>query len=410
MLMNGFKFPSLHNGQILVHNERKRFNILLAGRRWRKTTYASLYLFRHAAKYGGEYLWGAPTHDQNKIALGYMEKFGNGKVTINRSSMELRINRNGSLIRFRSLHKPDNARGFTINGVVIDEAAFTDEECYSQVLRPTLMDTKGWSLLISTPNSFNWYYDMYAKGMSDDTMVWRIPSYGVKIKNLKEIERDFHKYENPYLDVNEIQSLYDTMDSYSFRQEILCEFLSSTLNPFMNIDKLCILPQLEGYSKPTVAGLDFAKESDYSCISIFDAKINEEVAIYRLPQSNYTYQLEYVAEYIRRYNIAAICFDATGVGVKLAEDMYTKFGKFVRLIPFTFTSDSKPKLIMDLILAFEKEKIKLTHDHIAKEELRRFGRKVKGNNVEFSALNGNDDTVIARALAYHILGNTGIFL
>lgn len=409
MLMNGFNFPSLHNGQNLVHSERKRFNILLAGRRWRKTTYAAMYLFRHAAKYGGEYLWGAPTHDQNKIALGYMEKFGNGKVYINRSSMELRL-KNGSLIRFRSLHKPDNARGFTVNGVVIDEAAFTNSECYIEVLRPTLMDTKGWSLLISTPNSFNWIYDIYSKGDTEETKVWCIPSYGVFIKDSKRIERDANRYENPNLDLHEIQSLYDTMDSYSFRQEILCEFLADQLNPFINIDNLCSLPSLSGSSVSTVAGLDFAKENDYSCISIVSPIDKREVFISRLPHANYTFQLEYVAEYIRKYNVSAICFDATGVGVKLAEDMYAKFGGHVRLIPFTFTSDSKPKLIMDLILAFEKEKMYWTNDHIAREELRKFGRKVKGNSVDFSAISGNDDTVIARALAYHISNNKGIFL
>ena len=65
---------------------------------------------------------------------------------------------------------------------------------------------------------------------------------------------------------------------------------------------------------------------------------------------------------------------------------------------------------MDLILAFEKRRIRLTSDSVGIEELRRYGRKVKGNSVDYSALNGNDDTVTARALALHIIRKGSIFL
>lgn len=400
-----YNFPSTHNGQDLVHSERKRFNYLYAGRRWRKTTYMSMLMFRKALKHRGEYLWGSPTHDQNSIALSYMEKMGGKKIEINRSKMNLFLP-NGSLIRFRSLVKPDNARGFTINGACIDEAAYVNEEAFIKVIRPTLMDTLGWCFLGSTPNGYNWLHDLWAKGEQRDTSVWRIPSLGVSIQN-EVLVRNPDQYENPKLQFTELESMFDQMDSFSFRQEILCEFLASQLNPFTNIELLCVLPQLL-QSGESVAGLDFGKTDDPSCISIFDRNY-KEIALYRLPLIDYNLQLEIIADYVRRYNIRNISFDATGVGVKLAEDMFQKFGGRIGLDPVTFTNDSKAKLIMDLILFMEKKRIYFTTDRKSIDEFRKFGRKIIGNSVVFEAITGHDDSVIARSLGLKAITGGRLF-
>lgn len=404
-----YNFPTLHPGQQKVHSERKRFNILYAGRRWRKTTYLSMYMFRMALKHKGDYLWASPTHDQNKIALSYMEKMGGKKIKVVRSQGMQATLPNGSVIRFRSLVKPDNARGFTIDGACIDEAAYISGEAFFEVIRPTLMDTLGWCFLASTPNGYNWLFDFWAKGNQEDTAVWRIPSYGMRLNEDNELVRFPDEYENPHLSVDEIYKLYDQMDSFSFRQEILCEFLASSLNPFTNIDLLNVLPLLPSHGN-TVAGLDFGKTNDPSCISIFDRATMQEVAIYRLPLIDYNLQIEIIADYVRRYGIKTIVFDATGVGIKLAEDMYQKFGGKVGLDPVVFTNDTKAKLIMDLILAMEKKLIKFVNDRIGIDEFRKFGRKIKGNIVIFEAESGHDDSVIARSLALRAVMSGKLFI
>lgn len=402
-----FNYPTTHLGQDLIHSERKRFNYLFAGRRWRKTTYMSMFMFRKALKHRGEYLWASPTHDQNKIALGYMEKMGGRYISVNRSSMTLTMS-NGSIIRFRSLVKPDNARGFTIDGVCIDEAAYVNGDAFFEVIRPTLMSSMGWAFLGSTPNGYNWLYDLWAKGDNDYTATWKIPSYGVELQN-NQIVRVKNRYENPHLSYDEICQLYDQMPSFSFRQEILCEFISNQLNPFINIEELCILPTQTFSNTETIAGIDFAKTTDYSCVSIFDRKTSKEIALIRLPQIDYTMQIELIKSYVDKYKIKNICFDSTGVGVKLAEDMYTAFNGKVGLYPFTFTNDSKSKIIMDLILYMEKKRIWFTNDRESISEFRKFGRIQKQNSVSFEAITGHDDSVIARALALKIIKGSGLF-
>lgn len=395
--------PKFHRGQVKVYRELQRFNLLLAGRRWRKSTFGAAYLSRYAWLNRGQYLWGSPTHDQNKIAFSYMEKIFSGKdVSFNRSAMIIELP-NRSIIRLRSLNKPDNCRGFTIDGVVIDEVAYTSEGAYKEVIRPTLMDTLGWSLLISTPAGFNWIYDLF-HSFSNGFAKWCIPSFGVRLEG-NELTREPHLYENPHLLYSELLSLLDTMGSIAFRQEILCEFLSDGLNPFVNIDELCSLPEKSESKTPTIAGLDFAKTVDYTVLSIFDPRTMSEVACIKFPHGQYVAQCERIREFCIKYNITHICFDNTGVGNAVVEILYPKVMDLnIGLQPFTFSNISKVALINDLILAMEKKKIYFTDFDDGIYEFRRYTREQSGNTIKYGAMTGShDDVVTARALSLRML-------
>jgi len=56
--------PSMHPGQLYVHRNRKRFTLLDAGRRWRKTTYMLTEMTIAALQKRGEWIIGAPTYQQ----------------------------------------------------------------------------------------------------------------------------------------------------------------------------------------------------------------------------------------------------------------------------------------------------------------------------------------------------------
>lgn len=407
--------PRLHTGQSLVKSELRRFNLLLAGRRWRKTTLGAAYLIYNAWLYGGEYLWGSPTHDQNKIAASYMERILKGKeYKFNRSTMDLEIPANGSLIHLRSLHKPDNARGFTLNGVVIDEAAYINGDAYNEVLRPTLMDTLGWSFMITTPASYNWISDIFNAGNSDSNRVWRIPSYGVAYDENRKLVRKPHRYENPHLKFEELVSLSQTMTEIAFRQEILCEFVSDLLNPFTNIDKLCTLLPLKHFNvRKTVAGLDLAKTVDYSVMSIMNPTTREEIYVEQFPHMDYTLQVHRIVELVRQFNIGMISVDATGVGKAVIEILYPYMAKLnVSVNPVTFNNQIKVDMINNLILAMEQKSVKFTNDDRGIYQFRRFTRQaLSTGNIKYEAETGtHDDFVTARSLSYHSCSNVGLFV
>ena len=154
--MTGVILPTPHNGQQTVIREARRFNWLSAGRRWRKTTLA-MSIAVEAAMRGKRIIWGAPTFDQVRIgwaetkhAAGQVARFTQQTMTAEFPS--------GGVIVYRSLDDPQNARGHTADGAVIDEIGDVKAEAWYEVIRPMLMDTHGWLWGIGTPKGRNWFW------------------------------------------------------------------------------------------------------------------------------------------------------------------------------------------------------------------------------------------------------------
>jgi len=113
--------PPLHQGQRRVLGTTKRFNLLLAGRRWFKTSLAAQIALSSATR-GKHILWGAPTEDQARIGFDWLNRITSGIAQTNLTRLQIRLPGDGWII-FRSFHNPEYARGFTVDGVVIDEVA-----------------------------------------------------------------------------------------------------------------------------------------------------------------------------------------------------------------------------------------------------------------------------------------------
>lgn len=86
--------------------------------------------------------------------------------------------------RFQVLAKserhPDSLVGEGLSGVVLAEAAKLKERTYNKLIRPTLADFNGWSLMTSTPEGKNWFYEMYKRGLDPHRPDWesfRMPSW-----------------------------------------------------------------------------------------------------------------------------------------------------------------------------------------------------------------------------------------
>jgi hypothetical protein len=106
-----------------------RFNWLSAGRRWRKTTLGMPVAIAgvpergiYGALHGKKILWGAPTYDQVRIGWNETRQAAAGVASFTQQSMMAEFPSGGRII-YRSLDDPDNARGHTADGVVIDGPA-----------------------------------------------------------------------------------------------------------------------------------------------------------------------------------------------------------------------------------------------------------------------------------------------
>lgn len=213
----------------------RRFTWLVAGRRWRKTTLQMAYAVECALR-GQQILWGAPTYDQVRVGFEEAKRAAIGVAVFNESRMTARFPGGGMLL-YRSLDNPDNARGHTADGVVIDEAADVEPLAWREVLRPMLIDTNGWLFAGGTPKGYNWLYQEFELAkVRDDSTVFSAPTRGYRIDECGQIHPDAHPLENPHIPWDEIGQLWaatcpllpdgtrDQANAYTFHQEIGAQF------------------------------------------------------------------------------------------------------------------------------------------------------------------------------------------
>lgn len=163
------------------------------------------------------YWFVSPTYDQAKQQ--YRRLIGMlwncREVMTKKNQTELRVKFiNGAQIIFKSGDSPDNLRGVSLNGVVVDEVRDQNPDLWALVLRPMLNTTGGWAIFISTPNGFDAFWELYEFARVDTTGEWG--------------HMQASAYECPLYPQKELDSLRNMMTEAEFAQEILAEFRDMT--------------------------------------------------------------------------------------------------------------------------------------------------------------------------------------
>ena len=142
----------LHPAQWRVHEEfaTVRFGVLVAGRRWRKTSLGVLEALEVAGR-GGRAWWVAPIYEEAMIGWRMLTPLVRQMPGVGiKESEHLTSFPNRGFVRVRSADNPQNLRGEGLDLVVIDEAQNVAEEVWTEVLRPSLTDRQGKALFIGT--------------------------------------------------------------------------------------------------------------------------------------------------------------------------------------------------------------------------------------------------------------------
>lgn len=394
------RLPGMHPGQAAVLGEAGRLNWLAAGRRWRKSSLGVRIAVKAAALGRERVIWGAPTFDQVRVSWDELRWGAGGVAVFNQSRMTVNFPTGGE-IKFRSLDDPDNARGHSADGVIIDEAGDVKEIAYYEVLRPMLIDTGGWLWALGTPKGRNWFHREHAAALGrDDSRAWQIPTVGAVIEAGLLVRRP-HPLENPAIPFAEIEAAFKTTPLDIFRQEYLAEFVEGYGAVFRNIFACLVGPTspAEHRGHKTVAGVDWGKQQDFSAISVVCADCGREVALDRFNQVDYILQRGRLAALIDTWHIKKVVAEQNAAGEPIIEQLQ-RDGLPVE--GFQTTATSKPPLIENLALALEKGEYKWLNDPVATGELEAYERRVSETTgrASYSAPAGmHDDTVIARALA-----------
>ena len=407
--MPTLRLPYPHKGQQTVRLQAKRFNWLSAGRRWRKTTLGVAVALEGVAR-GETWLWGAPTYDQVRIAWAEC-KHGAAEVGhFLQNQMTMFLPMSGGKLIFRSLDDPDNARGHTADGIIVDEAGDVKEEAYYEVLRSILIDTRGEFWALGTPKGRNWFWREHRAALDrDDSMSWQVPTVGAAIEG-GVLVRKPHPLENPEIPFEEIERIYETMAEDIFEQEILAAFLDMSGSVFKNIGSSLTAragdrKEHEGHRK--VAGVDWGKQHDFTVFSLGCSDCKVELALYRSNKLDYAFQEKRLAALAGGWKLDRLEIELNAMGQPIFEQLERRG---LRVMGFNTTSASKPPLIENLALAIEKQEWGFLRDEAATAELEAYERKVNPitNRSTYGAPKGlHDDTVIARALMLRAATETG---
>lgn len=163
--ITGINRLSLRPMQGRIFRDRRRFRVVLAGRRGGKTVLGAMEMLRGASERAGTYYYVAPTYRMAKdIAWDTYKRVIPEKWVKKKNESDLLITLiNGSKIYLKGAEDPDALRGPALSGVVLDECAFLSEYAWRSVIRPALSDMGGWALFTTTPSpegTAGWFYEL----------------------------------------------------------------------------------------------------------------------------------------------------------------------------------------------------------------------------------------------------------
>jgi len=229
-----------------IVDDKNRFKVVVAGRRFGKTHLAIRELCKHA-RHPDKVVWYvAPTYRQAKLIAWQKLKAKLLKLRwvakINESELQI-ILKNNSVIALKGADNADSLRGVGLDYLVLDEFAEMQKEAWSEVLRPTLADRQGGALFIGTPKGFsNWAHDMYLMEETSDS--WKSFQYTT--------------IDGGNVPLEEIESARADLDERSFRQEFLATFEEYAGRVYYAFDRKLNVTPYEGDVPHTIyLGCDF---------------------------------------------------------------------------------------------------------------------------------------------------------
>lgn len=267
--------------QRIIHQNMKRFNVLVLHRRFGKTVLAINETIDRALRCplkSPQYAYVAPTYGQAKrIAWEYLKEYTKDIPDSKPNEAELRVDiprpHMNDKIRFMLLgsENPDTLRGIYLDGVVLDEFAVCDPTIWGQVVRPALADREGWAIFLGTPKGQNHFFDLYNKARKNAELRpdWYVCTYRAS--------------ETKVLSTYELRAAKDEMSEEEYLQEFECSFTAANTGAYYQ--KQMLIAEAEN----RVTSVPY----DSSCFvdTYWDLGIGDTTAIWFLQVVGHEYHL-----------------------------------------------------------------------------------------------------------------------
>ena len=448
---------------LLDHHSVK---VAACGRRWGKTEAAAVDAATFAlCSPGSVQMIVSPTYDQSKLIFDTVERLL-CKAAVTRKMVKVvrtpypRITIGNSLIMARTADEDGrNLRGHSADRVIVDEAAYVRDAVVDEVIAPMLADRDGQLIMISTPAGRNHFYRAFIRGSEPTGPPSRRSEAGENTEGRagagqsadagcpalasacrghshpEPVEGSngsgrgdgdsryasfrFPSWLNPHISRSYIEHQRTVMTERQFRVEYEAEFLDDRNAVFCweDIQKCVVVGRTSqtgptGQTGPTadaftVAGVDWARYSDYTAVVVLDAgalPLNV-VAIDRFQGLPWSAQIERVADLFEAHRASIVMTDQTSIGDPLLEQLRQRLAERGRIAPdvrgLTFTAQSKRTLVDNLAIRLAHGRLRIPNDEALVRELQYFEFETTASGgLRMNARSGyHDDLVIALALA-----------
>jgi hypothetical protein len=291
------------------------------GRRWGKTILGGALTLATASS-GSRVAWCVPAYRNGRPLWRWAEATvgplrRGGHVRVDRSERIISFPDQGGWLGIYSMDNPDSIRGESFDLVIIDEAAMIPEEAWTDAIQPTLADTGGQGILISTPKGRNWFWREWIRGQGDgeDTASFTAPTSA-----------------NPSMLIQRAALLArERVPERTYRQEWLAEFIEDGGGVYRNVRELATEQPLDGPEKNHhyVMGVDLARRVDYTVAIVLDVSVTPRVvvAMDRFHQVEWQVQVERLKALAQRFHVETLVVDQTGVGDPVVEQLQRELAR-----------------------------------------------------------------------------------
>lgn len=388
--------PTPNSPQRAALESPARFLINIWGRRTGKSLCGLMKLYRSAkAKPNGRYWWVWPTLKAGR-QFGW-DQFVTvllaGHAELRHSDMLVTLP-NGSTIQVvgAERERAQNLRGSAIDGAVLEECRNMLRFIWSEVVRPALMSTNGWTWFNTTPRGHDWVYRLWSFAGTK------------KAKARGWATLRFSTYDNERLDRQEIEDLKLDLTEREVEQEIYAKFLNDGGTVFVNVDELCTLAPTTPNGGRYVMGIDFGRQTDPTVVSIVDGETKRQVFIQSWTKTDFERQEQRILGIWEEWGRPVMVPEYNSFGGPLCERFAMEHGAHLfpdSLKGFETTHSSKAQLVRTLMLALERKTWQLLDDETLKSELISFEETKTATGLpKYAAPEGlHDDHVMATLLS-----------
>jgi phage FluMu gp28-like protein len=325
-------------------NDRKAF---VSGRRVGKSRTAGwLALWKAATFAGAEVLVTAKAQRQSMEMFNQISKeIKNSRASrdqwgvVNETRTEIQFDNGSRILALPVGRDGSNIRGYggQDNMIIVDEAAFIDDEIFQQVFSPMMAVGDGDFILLSTPFGKKGF--LYERFKEDEWYTVQVPTSA-----------------NPLVDDSFIEEQRRNLTNTQFKQEILGQFVESA-DSFFTRDELmsCAFEDVERTSDITYLGVDLASsgkdESVYVCIdddgNVFHIEHTSEKPM--------TDAMGRIRELDMYYDFNKVVIDSTSLGQGVVDQVKESLGNKVK--GFKFTNPKKQDLYNTLKNALQNKSL-----------------------------------------------------